>query len=419
MFDRISSFFSSRRKKSSGRHHSDASSSPASPLSPRPEQEDGQKTPTPSLRDGESRWTATGGDGVSQTSSPSASSMASLITDGGDLPFADSNSSGRSSVREVYVCRVSRAGSERNSGKATPTASSADPNNHSNSDLGFSESVVEEVSKRLQVNLQQRIVSSSEDDVFSPTTLTSLDIPVSMTTEGPRSPNLTSISLASNRSAVTVGGKGHSTALRGITLGSLKSQTITAQRQTSKDVKSGGPAWSPSPEDTPGPRGDSPILLHKAIWVETHLAEGEEEGWVREGETGQDILKQEREGLRADSPPVLAIPVTVIPEDDLVTQGAADGPPTPSGSHFSSGSSPGSAVSLATASEEFQTSITRPEELKENRSPRNAHVTRKTVSLPSQDRVFAHKVIIISPETSLDGEECSGEPASKPAAAKP
>ncbi|KAM4541638.1 uncharacterized protein crybg1a [Odontesthes bonariensis] len=468
MFGRLSNFFNSRKKRGSDRHHSDTntiSSSPASPSSPHSPQcpqEDGLKTPTPSRRDGEltgrhygeSRPRGEQGDTLSQSSTPSASSVVSLMNDDAQLPFADSDSSGRSSVREVLVCRVSTANGERTSGKATPTtaelAPAIHPNSISSSDLGFAESVVGEVSRRLQVNLEDKILSSNEDGITSPTSLMALNSPLSLTAETPKSPNLTSISVASKKTFVKVGEKGHSTALRGITLGSRSStsQTATAQQEENSHVErvrsevrtralistsslSGettATTQSPLPENEQVPGGDSPVQLHKAIWVETHLGEEEEGEREREGEKGKDTIKQEEQGLRADSPPVLAIPVTVIPEYNTVTQDAEDSPTFPSESLLSGGSLPESAISLAATTEEFQTISPQPDEpdtggvskqdsLQEKSTLRENRVTRKTVNLPSKHKVFAQKVFISS-ETSLEGDELVGEECSEDSTSK-
>ena len=183
-------------------------------------------------------------------------------------------------------------------------------------------------------------------------------------------------------------------------------------------------AWDSSAEKEQAPRGDSPVRFHKAIWVETHL--GEEEDREREGEEEKDITKEGEEVFRADSPPVLAIPVTVIPEDDSAPRDAADNPSTPSEAVPSSGSSPESAISLAPAAGEFQTTSPQPESpdtgghskkssLQERRRSKEIRVTRKTVNLPSKNKAFAHKVYVTQ-EPSLDGneaEEDSGVSTSK------
>lgn len=363
------------------------------------------RTPTPSRKDGK----LTGpkyDDTLSRSSTPSASSIVSVMTDEGGLPFADSNS-GQGSVREVHVCRVSlpsTASSEMNSGNVTPTALDFVSSNHEHvdSEVGFTESVVEEVSKRLQVNLEPSAMKNGSTDSSS------LKIPFPKTPEAPKSPNLTSISLASKTASVKVGQKGHSTALTGITLStqSSNSQPVMKQQEGTKssNVPRGHSARSPSPEREPVPGCASPVELHKAIWVETHLGEEEDVG---------------REGERADSPPVLAIVVKVIPEDESVSRGTADRPSTPSESLRSGGSVPESSVSLTPTTGKFNTTSQRPEEpgpgsdpklsppLEKHR-PKEARVTRKTVNLPSKHKVFARKVYV-SPEPSLDEGEPTGE----------
>uniref|UniRef100_UPI0037E72918 very large A-kinase anchor protein n=1 Tax=Semicossyphus pulcher TaxID=241346 RepID=UPI0037E72918 len=447
MFDRLSNFFSSKRKKSSSsrRHSGDASTptSPLSPNSPQSEQEVGLQTPTPSRKDSE----LTGPFYAdTRSSTPGGSSMSSVVT---EFPFADSNSSGRSSVRELHVCRVSTGSDERNSGNVTPTnldlAATAQLGD-SGSELSFTESVVEEVSKRLRVSLDGDLQKISEDNAANQAAMSTHKIPLSKQAEAPKSPNLTSISLASKKSSVTIGEKGHSTALRGIRLGSQSSTThlITTQEEgkDSPDLakdKSGekrrGRIFSletaqkvliSSPEKEQVPRGDSPAQLHKAIWVETHL--GPEEEGEREGEEQRDTVKEEEEGFRADSPPVLAIPVTVIPEEDSVTEEVADSPSTPSETSPSTGCLPESDTTLAAITGELQTNLEQTEEPDTGPHPkqsspqekgklREIRVTRKTVNLPSKNKVFAHRVYI-SPEPSLDenepvGEDGSGDSTSK------
>ncbi|XP_069392241.1 microtubule-associated protein futsch isoform X1 [Paralichthys olivaceus] len=452
VFDRLSNFFNSKRKKSSSRLHSDGSNdarSPSSPLSPRStqseEEEDGQKTPTPSRKAseltlyGEGKMGAERGDARSKCSSPSASSTVSLLTDA-DLPFADSNSGGRSSVRETSVCRISTASGERNSGNVTPAtrelAATTHPRADSGPEIGFAESVVEEVNKKLQVNLEERVLTeaSSQDSTVRPATRMPFKTTLSKTAEGPKSPNLTSISLASKKSSVKVGERGHSTAITGIRLGSQSSpsqedgKSGDKGKEKSRDKRKGQifsgettpMTWGPSCESREIARRDSPVLLHKAIWVETHL--GEEEEVEREGENERDVMTEREEGFRADSPPVLAIPVTVIPEDDSITQDAAD---SPSETLPPSGSLPEPAIS---SEGEFQTSSPQPEEpdagtdskkssLQERRRSREVRITRKTVNLPSKNKVSVEKVNI-SQEPGLEenkptGEECIRDSASK------
>lgn len=460
MFDRITKFFNSRKKKSSSRQHSSAStdvSSPTSPLSPnslRSEDEDELKTPTLSRKDSEltapyyAETSAGAGEALSRSSSHSASSMASLLTPEAELPFAENNSSGRSSVRQVHVCRVSTASSEKNSGNVTPTtldlATDTYPSADSSTEPGFTESVVEEVSKRLQVHLEESSPKknnedSSEKNAVKQTTTSTFKTSLSKASEALNSPNLTSICLASKTRSIKVGEKGHTTVLKGITLGSQSSTShVNTTQQVDEDsqkisTENSGTkrraqvySWEKeateqrrSPETEQMPRSDSPVQLHKAIWVETHL--GEEEEVEKEGETGKDIMTEEEEGFRADSPPVLAIPVTVIPEDNAVTQDAPDSPSTPSETLPNSGIPPESAISLAATVGEFQTTSPQPEgpdtgrhskQTREKHSSSEIRITRKTVNLPSKHKVFANKVCV-SKEQSLDGNKLEGEEYSK------
>ncbi|CAB1459977.1 unnamed protein product, partial [Pleuronectes platessa] len=454
VLDRLSSFFNSKRKKSGSRHHSDASNetrSPASPLSPRSlqseDEEDGQKTPTPSRKAdeltlyGEAKTGAEQGNDRSQCSSPGALSTGSLLTDDADLPFADSNSSGRSSVRETNVCRISTASGERNSGNVTPAtrklATTTHPNADSGTEIGFAESVVEEVNKKLQVNLEERIQTNAKASTKAgkvrSTTQVPFKTPVLKTAEGPMSPNLTSISLASKKSSVKVGERGHSTALTGIRLGSQSStskeegESVDKGKEKSRDRRRGQVfsestrmEWDPSCESGEIARRDSPVRFHKAIWVETHM--GEEEEVVREGEKERNAVTEREERFRADSPPVFAIPVTVIPEDDSISQDAADGP---SETLPPSGSLPEPNIS---SRGEFQTSSPPPEEpdagtdsvkgsLPERRKSREARITRKTVNLPSKHKVLAEQVCI-SQEPGLEENEPTGEECSRSSASK-
>ncbi|XP_024116977.1 uncharacterized protein crybg1a isoform X2 [Oryzias melastigma] len=416
MLGRLTTLFSVRKRKGSNKQQSDSfenSSSPASPVSPRFDlfqQQDGGAT-----IHAEFRTTKKWGDTISQSSSTT-----SLKTDEADFPFADSNSSREGSVRELNVGPVS---SERNREQAVEFPST------SKSNVAFSDSVVEEVNKRLQVDLKEKVQNPCKDEAFSPTTLMSLNIPVSVATETPKSPNLTSISLGSKKTLVKTGGKGHSTALRGITLSSPSSRTITTSQQEVKQESSGAKSkvgisprsltreaaastWSHPPEKAGVKGGDSPVRLHKAIWVETHLGEEEME---REGEAEKDIMQQEEEeGFRAESPPVLAIPVTVIPEDEE-TQQALKGSPTPLQTS-PSGCLPEATISLAASTQEFQTFPPQPHTdiqskqslLQGKQASTEIWVTNKTVSLPSNDKFFAQKVVI-SPESSLEEDEPSGE----------
>ncbi|XP_061897768.1 mucin-17 [Entelurus aequoreus] len=433
VLERLSHFFSPKKRKSKGSHTSDPAvnascpESPASPLSPHLAplaQEDGFKTPTPSRKN--ERPTETDlagmehGDTFSQTSSPSVSSGASSLTAEGDVYFAGSFSSGRSSVREVSVCRVSPTGSERNSGNVTPTtldfASTTFPCADSSSEVGFAESVVEEVSKRLQMNLEEMTVKKADGLSVTPTSL-----PIPETKDAaPKSPNLKSISLGTHKTSVIFGEKSHTMTLKGITLGSQSStsQLIPTQQEGPRDAESDNSAKSPSLEKDQVPV--SPAQLYKAILVEIYLEEEER----REEEMNQGGRTTEgEESFIPLSPPVLAIPVTVFPEDELVTQGDTNSPtPSPSQTLLPISSLP--EVSMSSTGD-LQATLRQPDEpdpgIDSNKHPfqekqrwKGACVTRKTVNLPSKPKDVAHEApVCLKLVNEQVGEDSGTDSASK------
>ncbi|XP_029973112.1 protein piccolo isoform X2 [Salarias fasciatus] len=451
---RLAHFFSTRRRRSSGRLSSDASTdasapaSPLSPASPMSEEEAGLRTPTNSRKNTD-LTSLHNSDTLSQSFGYFRSSMNSVVPVDLDIPFADS-SSRRGSIREVHSCRISTASGERNSGSVTPTGLDPPYNvRDSGSELSFSESVVEEVSKRLHVNLEEDILKEAkrEENRVSPSAMNSLPIQAAANgAEARKSPNLTSISLGTQKSTAKTGKQGHSTVLKGITLGSNSSTShaISIPRADKSSVrpreisKARTEAWvtssSPSgetqvsssslkPEQEQDQFVNSPVQLVRAVWVETYLGEDEEaeRGSKGEGEREKPVAKQEEEeeGLRVGSPPVLAIPVTVIPVDDSAAQGAAESRSTPSEASPSRGSRPESAGSLAPTTDKLHTTSQQPEEpgagsdsrrssRQERRRSRESRVTRKTVNLPSKTKVFAHKVQV-DPELGSDGEEAGRE----------
>lgn len=406
-----------------------------SPYSLQSQKEDGLKTPTPSQKDFELSLpqyesTTTGvehGETLSQYSSYSTPSMVSTLTSEAELPFADSNSSSGGSVRQVHVCRVSTASGEGNSESVTPTTldRATAPYTDSSSEQGFAASLVQEVSKRLWASMEESSSEGSkEDNAVNHTILPALKIP--------KSGNLTFISSDANKTSVKVGQRQKGSPLTDTPLGSQGSGSLLIPTQPENenipDISGAkrraqvfswenlNTALSPSSEQELTSGEESPVQLHKAIWVETHL--GEEEERQREGEE-KDVMKEWGEGFRADSPPILAIPVIVIPEDDSVIQGAADSPLTPSETLSLSDSSPQSGASLALTTGKFQTSLPQAEgpdtgrqskqsSLKEKHRARELRVTRKTVNLPSKHKVFAQKVYVIG-EPSVDGKEPTGE----------
>uniref|UniRef100_A0A8C7N6B2 Crystallin beta-gamma domain containing 1a n=1 Tax=Oncorhynchus kisutch TaxID=8019 RepID=A0A8C7N6B2_ONCKI len=376
MLNRISSLFSTKKKKSRSGSLSVGSEdgswlgpgspistpSPGSPLSPH--QKDGLRTTT-TQKEGEVVEAGAGpvleslselqakGSVFSSSTSPSTSILASLLeADTGDLPFADSDSSGRGSVREVQVCRVSRAEAESDG-----------------------EDVVEEVNRRLQVYLKEQ----STTDV-------------------------TSLGIESKKTSLktSVGGKG--SYLLGVTLASQSHTPSSSDPQPEGEEGENSPAMgkknrrralkptsvssaetaSPSQmtlEGKQGTRRDSPAKLHKPVWVETHL--GEE-----------------------------PIPVSVAPVVYTDTAGVLA---TVTLSAVSGGREPELAVSTAPVSKDSETNKARPEATSpatdsecspplEDQTALSKEEKRRSVKLSHSEKLFTKKVYV-SPEPSFDGDE--------------
>lgn len=405
VFHRISGFFKKKKSSSSRGHSESDAGSPTSPLSPRSVRllhEDGHKSL--SQLDCELAWPhyvgkKTGGHDKTLTQSPSlSSSSASLETSDADFPFADSNSSNQGSVRQVYVCRVSTTGSEKNSGNVTPTAedftSSLSP--LSSAEPGFAELLVQEVSKRLDASMEEGL---SEGKRGRQSKVSTSQTPGSKAEDGPEPFKVTTY-----KTSMKVGEKRHSTTIKEIRLGSQSPSSRLIRTKQEEEVcsdsvaKKRAQAFSPETVDA-----DSQIGLHKAIWVETHLGEEEE----REGTEERDTMKT-WEGIRPDSPPVLAIPVIVIPEDDSQSQGSAESPSTLTERLARTPASPtaGESQTPSPQPEGHDTGKLSKQGSLTNRKPRELRVTRKTVNLPSKHKVYAHKVYV---DPGLDGEEPTGE----------
>ncbi|XP_028981587.2 uncharacterized protein crybg1a isoform X2 [Esox lucius] len=439
VFNRIGSFFSSKRKKSQSKSFSagsedgslQGSGSPASPHSPgsfffphQPPEEDSQRTPTPTRREAEVvggsegarslRGNPSEGSVFSGSSSPSTSSQSSLFAvDTGHLPFADNDSSGRGSVKELQVSRVSRVEAEadgeadRNSGNLSsanlfPSGAVRGP------ELSFTEDFEGEVNRKLQVHIEQTTVKDREgSEGSSPATrnnLSSFELSQSQFTTGATSP------VTENKKTslkTSVGGK--VSYLVGVTLGSQSRTPSSSDHQPEGEEGEDSPAMgkkhrrralksSSSSDIAPPnqtPASDSPGTLHKALWVETDL--GEEE-WERKGET-------------ANSLQALAIPVTVAPVEVTETAGVP-ATTTELSEAAHGGKGPILAGYTTPASRETETNTARPEELSsginsETSSPLedwtglSKEEKRRSLRLSHSEKLFT-KEVYVSPEPSFD-----------------
>ncbi|XP_071222509.1 beta/gamma crystallin domain-containing protein 1-like [Salvelinus alpinus] len=421
--------------------------SPGSPLSPhQPPQEDWQRTPTTTRREGEVVEAGAGpvqgslselqeeGSVFSTSSSPGTSSLASLVVvDRGDLLFAGSDSSGHGSVREMQVCRASRAEAEsdgeadRNSWNLTPTNSSSTGADQVPG-LSPTEDVVGEASRRLQVHLEQTTVKDREGSGGgSPVvqnTLRSFEL-----SQSHLKTDFTSLVTESKKTSLktSVGGKG--SYLVGVTVGSQSHTPSSSDTQPEGEEGEDSPAMgkknrrralkstsSSSPETAPptqttlhggeeGTTQDSPVKLHKALWVETHV--GEEEG--------------ERKGKRKSvhSHSVLAVPMTVAPVEYPDTAGVlATLTPSAVSAAEASGREPKPklAVSTAPASKESKTTnkaqpeANSPGTDSESSTPLEYQMALskeekcRSVKLSRSEKIFPKKVYV-SPEPSFDGDK--------------
>ena len=411
MFSRLGSFFSSKKKKSRSGGASEASDnvslsgsiSPVSPLSPgcpQPPDSDGEKTPTPSESDVAGLCMAEIQPG---TGSPSTTSLASLLVDERDLPFADgSDSSGQGSVREVQVCKVSQVQStgERKSGNVTPTTLafplSTSSRAESPTEPGLTEAIVVEVSKRLQVHLEETTLRNEEGK--GTITLKSFQIPLANSGETPKSPKLTSNSTESKISSLKIAGRGTAQP-NSPARGRRSSETRSAVESTSNTSEE---TITPIQRSLPGTKEEGRVgsedKLHKAVWMETYLGDekGEQEGRKKERE----------EGPGAHSPQAVATPATVIPVQDFDTQSAS------ATSTLSAAESHGRELSVPTApaSTELQTTPPRQGVSKSSINSDTSSSLEEEDSaatltqLPHSEKVFAKKVYI-SREPSLEREE--------------
>ncbi|XP_052385949.1 beta/gamma crystallin domain-containing protein 1 isoform X2 [Carassius gibelio] len=305
--------------------------------------------------------------------SSSVCSVASIVADGGDLPFADSDSSGRASVKEVEVIKVSRV------------ATSSDKR---------TENLVKEVNKKLKVYLEETtdstIKKSADVPIHTPDTPKST--PVSGRTETKKTVLKT-----------TVTGGGNYTALVGVTLGSQ------SRNSSSSDIQPGEPGetdiekknsakrsnqesnnkllapmntTSPEAEERSVQASPSPGQVHKALWVETHVTEQESESSIT------DSL--------SNTEPALASPAESYSAPSAAT---------------SKTSAPSQAAepSIFTFNAAKDSIEPPEEETQDSLIPKHLHAEsneekRRSLKRSNSEKAFAERVLVGS-QSSLEGEE--------------
>uniref|UniRef100_A0A8B9GZ53 Crystallin beta-gamma domain containing 1a n=1 Tax=Astyanax mexicanus TaxID=7994 RepID=A0A8B9GZ53_ASTMX len=371
VLNRVATFFSIKRKnKPTSKDHEESGSPATSPDNPEVFTDLRQSSGS---SDGEQVFVSE----VRLKGSPSVHSVASLITDGGDLPFADSESSSRGSVREV---------TRPEKGEDVKT-----------------QRLVAEATRKLQVYLEETSVTNGDERQITQTTFKKcVEVPVKSPSESQSSePQASEPELKRTVLKTYLAGKGNYTALTGVTLG-LRSRNESSSESSSeqadgdsnmgkkntgrrrsrklsdgsREVLSPTKASSPEAEEGSSLASPSPVQVHKAVWVETHLEEEE-----------------------SDSP-TLATPVADSPGESSPVLGtdssSAPFSPLEEGSELASVSSTQASVRIKTAT---RGSAEPPSSVEEVKSEK-----RRSVKLSKSEKFFA-KRILVSSQTSLDREE--------------
>lgn len=312
--------------------------------------------------------------------SPSVCSIGSVVADGGDLPFADSSSSGRESVKEVEVIKVSRV------------ATSSDKK---------TEHLVQEVNRKLKVYLEETTDTSIKECT---------DVPI----HTPDTPKFSAASggTESKKTVLkpTITGGGNYTALVGVNLVSHSrnssssdippgEKTVTeimgkkngSKRKSRKLSNQEGNNELRAPTNTISPEAEersaqssspSPGQVHRAVWAETLLTEEGSESSVTDSLSSAE--------------PALAS----LTESYSALGAAASNTPGPSRAP-----EPANITlhALKDSSEPPE------EETQESLTPKHRHADnneekRRSVKLSKSEKVFAKRVFLDS-QSSLDGEE--------------
>ncbi|KAL7861474.1 hypothetical protein SRHO_G00129150 [Serrasalmus rhombeus] len=367
VLSRVTTFFSKKRKSRTASREADENVSTAtSPDSP--EASAGILRHSSGSSEGEQVFVSE----VRLKGSPSIRSVASIITDGGDLPFADSESSSRGSVREVTWPQSAEDQSAKR--------------------------LVTEVSKKLQVFLQETSVTNGEEQQITQTTFKKcVEVPVKSPCERKSPAFAGGTDIKKTALKPVLGTKGNYTALTGVTLSSVSRNLSSSESSSeqgdgdsmgkrnsgrrrsrklsdgSREVLSPTKASSPEVEEGSSQASPSPLQLHKAMLVETHMEEEE-----------------------SDSP-TLATPVADSPGESSPVQGT-DISSAPVLLHAA-----GSEPELSQASVELKPGTAEPAE---PLSGVEEVITekRRSVKLSTREKYFAKKVWVSS-QTSLNAEE--------------
>ncbi|KAG7465955.1 hypothetical protein MATL_G00159610 [Megalops atlanticus] len=424
VFVRIGSFFTKRRKSSKSHSETSEDASPASARDTEQPDDEGSRTPIGSPQEQ--------AKGIHTTDKPiqSSSSVRSVISalDADDLPFADSDSSGRSSVREV------RPG-EGVSWEAGGT--SKEDESTKNQSAGPAVESTELLHKKLSAFLEETSVTNSTEAqdsqlVIQKTIKKNFEVTAKVGSkstippESPRSPEGTERKKTSLKTAV--GSKGSYSALTGVTLGpqsttqslsevppeaadsEVMGKKNSAKRRARKESSRSGETTPTHGACTPAsPEAVNTVTSPHLLWVETHLGEAEE------------IQCSGSSPARQDSDiPAPAVPAVVSGEEGASNPGAAV-LSLPGGS----GSTPSTAVSTTQASWHEEADMAEQQEasstntssatkakspVQEYRATESGESKRRSIKLSQSQKIFPKKVCVSSDEGPERGEHAVKAP---------
>ncbi|XP_052001050.1 beta/gamma crystallin domain-containing protein 1-like isoform X2 [Xyrauchen texanus] len=377
VLNRIGSLFSRRRKSRTTSDDRDEIVSPNtnSPIKS-PVLEELRRTPSGGLY----RENYDSVIGSAQRRSPSVCSVASLVADGGDLPFADSGSSGRGSVKEVEVVKVS----------SVETCCD-----------GKTERLVTEASRKLKVYLEE-----TRDEISDATLKKCAEVPI-QTPETPKSP----VVLGGTESKKTVlkptiRGSGNYTALVGVTLCSQSRSPLLSDSQCGEKTetdnmgkKNSGKrksrklsnnesltstiATSTEAEESSSQSFPSPGQVYRAVWAETHLTEEESVSSIT------DSLSYVELDPASPAESYFALDTAAV---------NTPGPPQV----------PEPATCTTKAFEEHSTKASEPDTqenfISKDQIAESYAEKRRSLKLSQSEKVFAKRVFV-SPQSSVDGDE--------------
>ncbi|XP_062862821.1 beta/gamma crystallin domain-containing protein 1 [Trichomycterus rosablanca] len=235
VWNRVTTLFTKRRRSRSGSEGTDENTSPQ---------------PSPSkctdLRQEEDEFAF-----FSDRRSPSVQSVASIVADGGDLPFADSDSSG--SVRAAPIRKTAGVKDEKSG-----------------------EELVVEASRKLTAYIEE--ISQTDDGP-------DVQIEKKILNTCPEIPLRNSEKVKKTALKPVLGGQGGYSTLAGVTLTPRTERSEieimgkkNAHRRRPRKLSSGSqdstsPVKAELEEEGSQQASPSPVQLHKAVWVETHLEE--------------------------------------------------------------------------------------------------------------------------------------------------